>query len=489
MLLFVAATAAHAESYDEKVGATDRNDPDAVLELALWCKERKMFSRANRHFQEALRLDPNHEPTRTAMGFVYDGRRWVHESRLPKGSRPGKKDSGSSTGGGAVVKASGPGPKASEIEWDLTVPADPDTDGFLTDFLDGVLRNMNSQGNEFMDANIATLMKEEQLPSAVSRMAHAMKEGTYTDLYGPSMMMSQMLRDGGPTMTAYAKALLPFVMHASAKNTNAEDLYTFAYIAGSMGDKRVVPRLIELLGNPDDDVQFGAKSGLAAATMLDERELTVASAQAWWDKYHAASDAAIFATSLNDRDPKVRIRACQALYPSQDKRIVPVLIELARHKDRDVWMAAANEIAKITGNTWGLDRGVDAERREKIADQLENWWKEEKTRFTFVAFRGQDIAGAPATPKADPIAQWVSQLGDLDGKVAAEAQANLRRKGDEAVSYLIEGLKGKDGIVRNKCRDLLREISGENYGFEGIRGSDSARAAAIGKWEAWAAAR
>ena len=63
----------------------------------------------------------------------------------------------------------------------------------------------------------------------------------------------------------------------------------------------------------------------------------------------------------------------------------------------------------------------------------------------------------------------------------------MRSRGEKAVHDLItRGLTSNDGITRNRARDLLREITGQSFGFEGIRGGDAARREAIDKWKAWA---
>ena len=95
---------------------------------------------------------------------------------------------------------------------------------------------------------------------------------------------------------------------------------------------------------------------------------------------------------------------------------------------------------------------------------------------------------APRQPK-DRIGEWINQLRDVDASVADGAVSQLRSKGEEVIPALISrGLTANDGITRNRVRDLLREITGENFGFEGIRGNDAARKAAIEKWQAWAQA-
>src|SRR3954468_10420519 len=122
-LLLLAAVAFGEESLDEKVAATDFTSADSVFVLASWCKEHRMPTKAQQYYNQVLRLDKDHEQARAALGFVRVGDRWVNKAFAPPGS-------GQAAAGGteepAGPRPTVPGPTAAQIQWDLTLPTDPE---------------------------------------------------------------------------------------------------------------------------------------------------------------------------------------------------------------------------------------------------------------------------------------------------------------------------------------------------------------------------
>lgn len=491
------------DEYRARSATIDANDPDAHFQLGSWCKEQGLHTLARKHFNNALKLDPDHLATREELGFIRYRRKWVHQSRVPGSARaPAQVNDGAEQNGtrsaGATSRPSGPAPTADQIEWDLTPPPDPQPDAPFGPFLEQIIGEMANASPTTRQMEIAyrTLLKDEYLPSAVARLATAIAEGRIGRLYGPSMVVSVAHQEGPDWKKPIVDRLLPFLAHLSKTAKDPEGLYVFAYVAGAMGDKRVVPRLAELLEHANKDVVFGARFGLQGITLIPADDLTADRARSWWQRHHASSSAEIYGAGLRSGDPAVRLQACQALYDSYDKRIVPVLIDLVLVEDPALYMAAARELKRISGSDWGLIRRQDSEWRRKLHQRLQQWWEQDGPRFRFLAqieAENQARSGGPAAVVAAPepvdrLAGWIDQLGAPDSKASARALGSLRSQGPAIAGRLVaEGLVHGNPVVQEKVRNLLREWSGENHGFDPYLGSEADRIAARERWAAWAA--
>lgn len=479
-----------AETYDEVAAGLDLTNPDDLVVLAEWCRENRRHRSATRHLREALAIDTNHIGARTALGFIWYNERWVHESRLPSGARQqssqGNNRGGS--GGTTVRRPSTPGPSAAEIQWDLTLPADPEPDAPYSRFLDEVIAEFPRLDNYSgrMESGIATLLQDDYFYKSIHHLAKAMAADSFTDLYAASMLISEVMKSGSPDQQRAVRALLPFMVSTSARVRDTTDLYMFGLAVGGLGDKRAVPRLIELVGHSDRDVADGARAGIHLITMMAEREVTAASAKEWWDLYHQSSDSAIFADMLGSRnDALTRLEAAKRLYREQDKRIVPVLIELIGGDNMTAALGAAGIVERICGNDWGIVPGMAQADRAAAAERLSTWWDENKNTFVWLEFRNTGGSAGQA-PRRDPLAEAVGRLASIEAGVADSAMAALRRGGDDAIGHLIDGLARGDLVIRTRSRDLLREITGQNFGYSPAGGSNADRDQARERWIAWA---
>ena len=137
LLSLLACVCLSGAEYDEKLAATDTSNPDELYALAVWCKENGLHRSYSKHLKEALKIDPNHYPSQTARGYVmYDGK-WVHKSRVPGFKEP---DETTTVGGtGATRRPAGPAPTADQINWDLSIPANPTPENGK--FLAGMLKS------------------------------------------------------------------------------------------------------------------------------------------------------------------------------------------------------------------------------------------------------------------------------------------------------------------------------------------------------------
>jgi hypothetical protein len=77
------------DDYQRRLGAVDPGDRSALVDLAIWARERRLHSEHRDLCRRILALDPNHEMARRALGYVVFENRWVPESELEKnlGSR------------------------------------------------------------------------------------------------------------------------------------------------------------------------------------------------------------------------------------------------------------------------------------------------------------------------------------------------------------------------------------------------------------------
>lgn len=478
--------AATKEEYEAKLEATDLSNPDQLFILGQWCKDNGYNFKASRHFKAALKLDPDHQATRDALGFVWYDKKWTHKSRVPGGLSPEEQEeTKQATRRGAGTGR--PGPSAADVDWDLTIPAFA-KDGhakWLAQFTDKMNRTDN-YSNE-MDSSWRTLLLPEYIDSAVAAMATALMDPGFKDLYGPVMLSQELMKTNEGVNISRARRLLPFMVKASERVKDPEELYYFAMFAGAIGDKRATPRLIQLLSAGGEAAE-GAKAGLSMITLIPEDEVNQDNAQAWWNRWHSSSDGEIFGAQLESDDPMARIAACRRLYPEQDRRIVPTLIDiLEKHHEGAAKHGAVDMLKEITGNDWDLSGDLDPKAHKERVERLEDWWDEEGNTFVFLEFRGQMTTGGGGPVKRDKREIWIGQLSSLDPDEARAAFDGLLGEGDNAVPMLIKALEASDGIRAGKARDLLRQITRQNFGFEPVRGSNEERKAALQKWQAWAA--
>ncbi len=488
---------AGAESYEDKLADTNMGDPDEICELAVWCKENRMHTTSAKLFRKALKIDPNHEPTRHAMGFFWNGEKWVHQSRMQNVPEEagGDGDGGGAGAGGQEGRAvsAGPGPEAEDIEWDPTLPPNPDQAGNISGFMDRyVARLAGGSGPDLYRSVIPTLIQPKYRAVAVSRIAHAFNDGGGAGLLqGASQFIHQMRRKDREERTTanmqLCQRLLPFLAQTAGRVKDTEARRAFASVAGAFGDKRVMPLLIDFLETGDEDLAFSAKGAISRVTMIPEGDVTVENAKAWWSSYHDVSDKFIYGDALGNIDPMIQLNACQRLYPYQDKRIVDTLAALIAGPNINIAMGAARLLKRISGSDWSVTPSTSPEDRAAIARQIRDWWSEEKIGYTFVEFRGaQASAGAGGgTGRVNLLEQWIGQLADPDVQVSEQAKVMLQNQEMKAAPLLVRGLKGGSNQKRQACRDILRVMAKEDFGFDAYDDDEEANAAAIAKWEEW----
>ncbi len=474
VLWFAGAPMAHGEErLEDRVSATDMTDAPAIFALATWCKEHRLPTKAQQYYNQTIKVDKDHEGARAALGFVRVGDRWVNKAYAPAGS--GKPAAAAD----APRRPTTPGPTAAQVQWDLTVPADPaPTNAFITKYIDR-LPTVGNDSNE-MDVSVATCVDPKNWPSALSRLCATLKKPEFNDLYGAASMVSELARKG---RTAEAKPLIGFMVKASERVADPEDLETFCYAIAVFKDRRAVPRLIELMEKGQGSLANAAAAAVAAIAMLPPASMTVDKAHEWWDINCNVSERETSRGQLRSADPAVAVEAAKALYPYRDPEIMPVLIGALKGEDKRAASIAISVIAKVTGNDWSFDANAPIEQRTKIADRLAEWWKQEKDRFIWVEDRSAAPAGS-AGISADPCAEWVAQLDSMEGNKGQQAEASLRERGDEALPALIDGLSSTSSIVRRKCNDQLRTLTRQDFSFD-PRAADEERAKAIAAWKAW----
>lgn len=69
------------QEFEERRREISPNDPDALVALALWARERELDSRARELLEKALALAPDHEGARRALGFRLHEGRWLSDEQ------------------------------------------------------------------------------------------------------------------------------------------------------------------------------------------------------------------------------------------------------------------------------------------------------------------------------------------------------------------------------------------------------------------------
>ncbi|MBA2481470.1 MAG: hypothetical protein H0V44_12470 [Planctomycetes bacterium] len=462
-----------AETLDAMVKKTDLNNADEVFGLAQWCGENNLPTKARQYYNAVLKIDKDHEAARAALGFVRNGDRWVSSAHL-RDAGGGKVDPTPKAGDVAA-------PNAAQMTWDLNVPKDPEPENpFITGYVEKLPGLKNDTTD--MDNAVATMLTDENLPMAIPRLCAALARPDYGDVFGAANVAMHLIKDG---RTDAARPLLPFIAKASERITDAGDLEAAAFALGKFRDRRALPRLIEMMDHKDEVVRDTAANAIGLITMLPQ-PVTKARASQWWAQNHALDEKTVFQQQLKSQDPMVAVEAAKALYELRDKTMVPVVIKLMRGDDRQVTLKALQLMVKISGRDWSYDPAAAKEVRDKRVDLIEKWWKDEGPRFVFVE-DAKPKKEKPAAPVAqiDHEAEWVKQLGSIEGNVSQQAEGNLMSKGEGSVTALLRGLDDQAVIVRRKCHDLLRAITKQDFQYD-PRAEPVDRAKPVAAWNNWA---
>jgi predicted esterase len=62
--------------YEKKLKETPEDDVEARFKLGLWCKEKELEDEAEKHFEEVIKLSPDHEEARAELGYVKTAKGW-----------------------------------------------------------------------------------------------------------------------------------------------------------------------------------------------------------------------------------------------------------------------------------------------------------------------------------------------------------------------------------------------------------------------------
>ncbi len=75
----VEVKATKEDEYAEKAKGLSARDADGHFKLGLWCQTEGLVSQAKKEFQAAIKVDPDHEGARTALGFERVDGQWLDE--------------------------------------------------------------------------------------------------------------------------------------------------------------------------------------------------------------------------------------------------------------------------------------------------------------------------------------------------------------------------------------------------------------------------
>jgi hypothetical protein len=469
------------DTLNDVIKRTDMTNADSVYELAEWCAANNKPSTAHKYYVMVVSIDKDHEAARNRLGQVKVNGHWVALSQLP--ARPPSANPASTDGqgdDGLLGGGTAPGPSAKDVKWDLTLPPV----SVESPFVDGQIERMNrvKSDSEDMDSAVLTLLRPDTRPPLLRHLAAALLRPDYNAIYGASQIMKGLWDQG---KHAAARTLLPFVVVCSAHVTDADSLSALCYIGPILRDRRIIPRMIELLGDSSTDVKENATQAIATITLLPAKEVTPARAKAWWNRNWNVPEKQVYAEQLRSSDMAIAISAADALYDLRDLDLVPVMIKALKSDNASVDNQAVSLLTKITGTDWGYTNDMKPQEKAKIAASVEKWWKENANKFKWIEDR--ESASNPAGPAkpVDPLADLIHQLASVEGNQSESAQANLLGKGKVAVPILITGLSDPDSLIRSKCNDLLKDISKQDFQFS-AHADDAQSAKAIAAWRDWA---
>ncbi len=230
LLLAALAAALRAEdSLDVMVAKTDMTNVEQVSTLAQWCKDHNRPDHARQYWRLAIRLDPDNEQAHSELGQVRDGDRWVTVVNRA-GAPEATADKASSV--------AGPAPTAAQVSWDLAIPRDPAPDSDFVDSYIAKLPTIKNDSNE-MDSAVATMLMDENLPSALPRLCRALDKPDYNDLYGAANVVMGLSKAG---RLDTARPLLPHLVKGTTHCTDDDDIAAALFAIGLFQGKRAVHR-------------------------------------------------------------------------------------------------------------------------------------------------------------------------------------------------------------------------------------------------------
>jgi tetratricopeptide (TPR) repeat protein len=65
------------EIYQEKLSTIKEDDAEGYYKLGLWCKQNKLFDKAQSQFEKVITLNPEHEKARKELGYIKYNDTWV----------------------------------------------------------------------------------------------------------------------------------------------------------------------------------------------------------------------------------------------------------------------------------------------------------------------------------------------------------------------------------------------------------------------------
>jgi PBS lyase HEAT-like repeat len=477
------------ETLEDMIKKTDMNNVESVFLLGEWCEKNNKPSTARKYYSKILQMDKDHEATRAKFGQVRVGDRWITSvSAAGATAGGGPKAEGGGGGSGATAsgansltrQSSGPGPTTKDIKWDLTVPPAKRENKFI----EAQFARMQKSANESddMDSAVLTLYRDDTREEMVPLLCQALTHSDFTDLYGTSLLIMKFLKDGNMERS---RQLFGFLDQASERCKRKDDLEMFAYVAPMMKDRRVIPRLIELMGHSEAAVSSAARKSFSQMTLQpDNAELTAEKAKKWWDSNHDVSPKVYLSEQLKNEDPLVVISAAEGLYELRDKAVVPAIIKVLSGNHLKANEKGLSLMVRITGNDWGYSPKATPEERAKVIAQMEKWWKQNGENFEWVADRNakpEDVVG----PADDTLTLMINQLASVEGNNAQQAEQNLIARGNEAVKALLLGLKNPSVIIRRKSNEILKTLSKKDVGYD-PRADEVARDKSIKAWSEWA---
>ena len=93
------------------------------------------------------------------------------------------------------------------------------------------MAKMSKQDIFEMEGNWRTLMREQNRHMAVAKLAEGIKNGSYLDLWGPSMIATTLWSEGDEEAKELARSLLPFWYYKVENQKNPDAQFAFAAFA------------------------------------------------------------------------------------------------------------------------------------------------------------------------------------------------------------------------------------------------------------------
>lgn len=320
---------------------------------------------------------------------------------------------------------------------------------------------------------------QQAVNRVIRRLGHDAVPGLMTLLHSGDDAVQQavtrlLILVGPPAIPALEDALR--TEHAAVR-------FSAAHILGEIGSRDVVPVLVQVLEDADLHLRRLLVHALgrladpraipALIDCLDDRDVqTVAAAVETLGRLNARDAVPALCHVVERPEPTIRLAAVQVLGRLQDPRAVPTLVKALRYNDYQLQLATVEALAQTHSDAAipALERLLDSDSislRRAAVQALVASASPDRLPGLRHALSDPDpqivrSAAAALIPSADraTLRTIPAAVRDLPPDTRIAIIADLRMRGEDAISALLDAATDPDNVVRAAASEGLVQIGG-----------------------------